>query len=213
MNFEIEVATYIRLAGVTDFIRPEISENEKQHLRCVRLERNKGHTFALASNKKIGAVYYLGKTEGADGAIHMTVDAALLKQCATEKPFNSKIHIVGVPEIGVCSGKTTLGYSHPGNIGTFPQNSPLDTWREWARHDPIAASSGAMHWYLPDVQALNSASPSGHVLFPEFIDANKPVLLRDENDPNWCGFFMVNVLNEQGQPYQVEPAELPKWWK
>lgn len=213
MNFAIPVETYIRLAGVTDHFNQEIGAHEQQHLRCVRMERNKSHTFAIASNKKIGAVYYFGKTEGVDGAMHLVIDEKLRKQCETEKPFNSSINIIGIPAIGIATGKTTFGYEHPGNIATFPAETPLADWRVWARHEQIAASSGAMHWYLPDMQALNAASPSGHVIFPEFIDTNKPVLLRDEMDANWCGFFMSNILNEKFEVIQAEPAELPKWWK
>ncbi|AHJ10738.1 hypothetical protein P106B_55 [Rhizobium phage vB_RglS_P106B] len=211
MNFEIPVETYIRLCGVSNYIRDDIPEDERQLLRCVRLEHKKGHSYALASNRKIAAIYYLGTTTEIDGSAHLSVDNNLLKQCETEKAFNSKLHIIALPELGVISLKTTMGFQVP-QAGFFSLTTPLQSWQTWAPDEPVKASKGAMAWHMTDMQALNAASPSGRIAFPDLIDANKPVVLRDQHFPDWCGLFMGNLVNDKGQAYTVEAAELPKWW-
>lgn len=212
MNFEIPVETYIRLARATDFIRDEhISDEERALLRCVRLENANGHSYAIASNRKIGAIYYLGKCNE-NGVVHLNIDATLLQQCEKEKMFNSKLHIVAVPELNMIGLKTTLGFSMASNVGFFTEATPLQRWREWIPTEPVTASKKAMHWVMHDIEALNASSPSGRINFPEFIDANMPVILRDDKFENWMGIFMPNCVDSKGKVYTVEPAKLPTWW-
>lgn len=213
MNFEIPVETFIRLAGVVKR-RPDSTESDEhwQALQCVRLENAGGLRFALASNRKVAAIYMLGATQEPDGFVHVTIDKQLLKQCETEKAFNSSLFVTFIPELAIVSLKTTLGYNYPGNGGVFVKNQPLDKWRNWANTETVAASSGAMSWNVEDMIALNSASPSGHIAFPEFIDAEKPVALRDLKVAEWVGLFMANRITDAGKTYTVEPAELPEWW-
>ena len=212
MNFEIPVETYIRLAQVSNFIRKEfVSDEERALLKCVRLENSNGKAYAIASNRKIGAIYYLGAATE-NGAVHINVDDALLQQCEKEKMFNSKIHVVAIPDLGMVSIKTTLGFSMAGNIGFFSSATPLQRWREWVPPEPVKKTKGAMHWVTHDIEALNAASPSGRINFPEFVDATQPVILRDDKFENWLGVFMPNCIDEKGKVYAVEPATLPTWW-
>ena len=37
---------------------------------------------------------------------------------------------------------------------------------------------------------LAAASPSGHIVWPKIIDTRQPIVLNDENDENWIGFYM-----------------------
>lgn len=210
MNFEIPVETYIRLCGITNYIREEIATEERGLLRCVRLEYKNGHSYAIASNRKIGAIYYFGATNEPDAAAHLNVDENLLKQCAMEKTFNSKLHVIALPELNIVTLKTTMGYQSA-NAGFFSLNTPLQNWQTWVPDLPVTATKGAMHWNLEDMVALNASSPSGRIAFPEFIDANKPVVLRDTKYPDWVGLFMANLINDKEQVYTTEPAELPKW--
>lgn len=210
MNFEISVETFVRLAGVTKRIPDKVDENEAILLKCVRLERKDGELFALASNRRIAAIYYLGKSDGLDGAAHVVTDPAFVNQCETEKPFNSIIAVTVIPELQMASLKTTLGYNYPGNGAIFPVKTPLSDWRTWLP-PIITETKGAMAWNLDDMQSLNSASPSGEIAFPEFIDVGKPVVLRDIKTDNWVGLFMANRSDENGRMYAIEPAKLPTW--
>jgi hypothetical protein len=211
MNFEIPVETYIRLSGVTNYIRESISDEERALIRCVRLEHKDGKTLAIASNRKVAAIYHIGATTEPDGATHLNIDDKLLAQCHTEKPFNSKLFIVALPELGIVSLKTTLGYQSA-TAGFFAPETPLAKWKTWVADEQPTKSNGAMGWHMEDMLALNSASPSGYLNFPEWIDATKPVVLRDPEFPEFVAMFMGNRINDKGAAYTVEPATLPAWW-
>lgn len=211
MNFEIPVEMFVRLAGVTMRMPVGLSEEETAPLKCVRLDRINGHVYAIGTNRKVAAIYYLGKDDGINGAVHVVVDPALIKQCEAEKPFNSVLSVTVIPALQMASLKTTFGYNYPGNGAFFPAKTPLDKWRTWAP-DEIKASNGAMAWELEDMEALNRASPSGQIAFPALIDASMPVVLRDLKFDNWVGLFMPNRVDDAGRSYMVEAATLPEWW-
>jgi hypothetical protein len=115
--------------------------------------------------------------------------------------------------LNIISLKTTLGFSMASNVGFFSEATPLQKWRTWVETQPITKTKGAMAWTTWDMEALNAAAPSGKIAFPEFIDANKPVILRDLDFDNWLGVFMPNRLDKNDRAYTVEPATLPSWWK
>lgn len=213
MNFEISCEIYVRLAGITRRMPDNVDDNERLLLRCVRLERKDGHNYAIASNRKIAAIYHLGESSEADGVAHLIVNVDLVRQCEMEKPFNSVLSVTVIPELQMASAKTMLGYNYPGNAAIFPAVTPLTDWRSWAPDKPVTATVGAMSWKMEHMEALNSASPSGEIAFPEFIDANKPVVLRDIKSPDWVGLFMPNRVDDAGNVYTVDPAELPKWFR
>jgi len=212
MNFNIQCEIFARLAGVSNRMPDNVTDEERGLLRCIRLERRAGHDYAIASNRKIAAIYHLGTSQEPDNVVHIIVDAALVKQCNDEKPFNSSLAINVIPELQMASAKSTLGYNYPGNAAMFPAKTPLDGWRSWVPDKPATASVGAMAWNVEDMVALNSASPSGSIAFPQFIDANKPVVVRDIHSPDWVGLFMPNRIDDAGKAYTVDPATLPDWW-
>lgn len=214
MNFTIPVETYLRLAGVPKIFSQSVSEEEREILRCVRLEHRNGSMFAIGTNRRVAAIYYLGKASEpmANGSVHVTLDPALIAQCEVEKPFNSKMHVVTIPEMQMVSLKTDMGYNYPGMAGKFPPKTALDDWNKWVV-EPASKSSGAMSWSVEDMTALNSASPSGHIVFPTHIDANKPIVVRDIKNDNWVGLFMGNRRDDDGNAYTAAPATIPEWLK
>ena len=58
-----------------------------------------------------------------------------------------------------------------------------------------------------DIETLWRVSPTGELVFPEVIDANKPVIVRDVNDDNWIGVFIPSIEGKR----IVKPATLPEW--
>lgn len=212
MNFTISVETYLRLAALPSrFTSKSVTEDEKKILRCVRLENKNGNAFAISTNRRIAAVYFLGATDQPDGAVHVTIDKRLIDQCETEKSFNSQLFVTTIPMLNAVSLKTTLGYVFPETGGFFTEETPMKLWRTWVPKQEPAASSGAMKWTLSDMFAINASSPSGEIVFPEFIDANQPVIIRDFKVDNWIAMFMANMM-EDGKVILAEPAVLPAWW-
>ena len=217
MNFEISAEIFMRLAKLASIIPQrvmEIPSEDAESIKCVRLEYRGGNYYAIATNRRVAAVYYLGTTTEADAVTHITIDPALIAQCAQEKQFNSTLQIVSIPELQIVSLKTLFGWNYPGNAGVFPPpQGRLNEWMIWVPKTEAKASVGAMCWSAENVKTLVEASPSGRVSFPEFIDAMQPVMMRDIIDPNWLGVFMSNVVDEETeQAKTIEPAQLPAWW-
>jgi len=217
MNFEISAETFVRLACVPRLIPKRvldaIPDEDLKAIKCVRLEYRNGHYYAISTNKKTATIYYLGTTTNANAVVHVVVDDKLVKQCETEKPFNSVLSIISIPELQMTSIKTTLGYAFPGNAAIYPKRTPMDDWPNWVPKQPATASVGAMQWALDTLIALNKSSPSGKMIFPEFINAMEPVMIRDSEDANWLGVFMVNVIDERDMVKMVDGATLPDWWQ
>lgn len=211
MNFSLPVEIYIRLSKTVQIMPENVTEYEKTVLKCIRIENKNGHAYAIACNRKIAAIYYLGTTANADGIAHIIIDPALLKQCNAEKPFASKLEINVIEALQIVTIKTTMGYTQPGNSGLFPKDTPLDDWRNWVPDEMPTVPNGAMFINSEMIASLNEASPSGKIVFPLIIDVDQPIVLRDVGEPNWLGLFMANRANEKGEAYQENPATLPSW--
>lgn len=166
------------------------------------------HGQIVASDRKFIVVENLSPFTG---VYHITVDAALLAQCETETQFSSVLDVIPNPALGFTMAKTTMGYT-TGNIGVFPGKSEFDRWREVIAPcaEPAAMAVGGMLWEAAAIARLAAASPSGHVIFEELIDTqNRPTIMRDINDHEWCGFFWPTVSDGRYH----SPATLPGWLK
>jgi hypothetical protein len=166
--------------------------------------------LAVASNSKFVVCERL-LVDVVPGVIHIRNDAALMAQCAQEAPWNSNLTITVLPEFGLASAKTTLGYLHTANPVIFDaERSKFDGWRQVFDRvrEPAPEASGAMYWNTDTIVMLSRASPSGAVVFEERIDANRGALLRDSIDPNWCAIL---ASYPEGEDALVTPATLPAW--
>lgn len=209
MKFTIPCETFTRLAAIPSFFPLDVDEEHRADLRCVRVENVKGHRIAIAANKKIAAIEYLGVTTEADGVAHIVIDPLLIEQCKTEAKFNGFLEVLLIPEIATATARTMLGYSYKGNACIYPQDSVMNGWRGWGPPMPVKKSKGALFLNLGYIELLNKSSPSGKIIFPEFIDVDMPAVLRDRENANWVGLFFP-------APPQIEPAAtpaiLPQWW-
>lgn len=206
MNFSIKCETFIRAASICSFFQACVRADVKDKINTVRLENRNGQCFVIATNEKIAMVEILGQTDQADGYTHVKLDEKLLQQCHTESVFNSVLNVVTVEELAIGTVSTTLGYSHPGDAFYWFDETPLDGWRNWFPEEVLVESKGAMHWDVHQVELLMKSSPSGHVIFPEFIDTSQPVILRDVKSENWAGLFIPSDENAISKK-----ATRPEW--
>ena len=198
-DFVIPCDTFVRLSNVLHNFHDAANE----WFRTIRIDNG----VAMATNRSIMAIENIG---GLPGVIHVMADPALIQQCRTEAAFSSTLTITVNEVLKFAVAKTTLGYVHPGNCALWSDApNELDRWRSIAQRtaEPVPASRGGMYWKADAIAQLASASPSGGLVFEEFIDATgRPTVIRDVNEPNWCGIF---------NPYQVleeyQPATLPGW--
>lgn len=210
MDVSISCEIFARLTNVI----ANFDANEtRQYLKSVYVEHHLGNAFAVATNGKIAAIEFLGKREFEQASVNIVADPVLIQQCRTEAAFNSVLSVNFNEVLQFGSAKTTLGYCYPGNAVIAPRNPEFSQWRNWAPDKPVKASKGAMFWNTEQIAALGASSPSGRLLFPEFIDATKPIVVRDIIDENWFGLFMPNRMVENETITYMEGAKLPEWFK
>jgi hypothetical protein len=213
MNFTLPCDTYVRLSRVAqNYI--ERDPPTPDYMKAMYLEIKSGEAFAVCTNIKLAAIEYLGKTNEPDGKMHLTLDPILLKQAQSEIPFNSSLQIVYNEMLAFANVKTTFGYNYPGNaLIPAPATNEFDHWRSWAPDKPATKAKGVLSMIPADVMNLGLSSPSGRIVFQEFIDNTKPCVIRDRFDPKWMGLFMPCVVDENNKIIDIEPAKLPDWFK
>lgn len=210
MQFQIKCETFIRLASICNFFESHTPHDIKEKCNTVRLEITNGKVFAIATNVKIAVIEYLGQTVEKDGTAHVILDPQILERCKAETWFDGIVNVNTIPEIAIANISTSGGWVYPGNGCYWFDETPLNNWREWVSDKPAKASKGIMWWNLYYVESLLRSSKSGKVIFPQFIDTEEPVLLRDRENPNWVGLFLADPT-----PYEdkvIQPAMLPEWW-
>lgn len=199
-DFVIPCDTFVRLSNVLyDF-----HDLANDWFRTVRIDNGQ----AVATNRKVMAIENIG---GTGGVVHVIPDAALIDQCRKEAQFSSRLTITVNPALQYAVAKTTLGYIHPSNCVLWSSQHTTDDYDKWrtvvmsAKTD-AKPGKGGMMWHADDIARLASASPSGRVVFARTIDAIKPTLIRDINDPEWLGVF-----NPFDQDLSYEAATMPGW--
>lgn len=211
MLFHIKCATFVRLASICDFFESHTPQEIKDKCNTLRLEISNGKVFAIATNVKIAAVELVGNSSEKDGVAHVIIDKAIIDQCRAESWFDATLSIQTIPEIAIATATTSSGWTHQGNACHWFDETPLDKWREWAPDKTAGKSTGVMWWNLFYVETLLKSSLSGKVVFPEFINAKEPIVLRDRDNPNWVGLFLADPT-----PYEqrvTEAAVVPDWWE
>jgi hypothetical protein len=198
-NFVAECSTLSRLSVVCSYFGPTVEKHTRPLIETIRLENYNGHSFAVVTNQKIAAVEYLGATSCPDGVAHLKID-----KIPTVSDIADRVTIMVIPEISLSS--MTFGHININDVVHWYDQTPLDEWRKWFI-DPGDVNKGVMVWDLHQVDILFRSSPSGEIVFPQFIDSSKPVLLMDPKNSSWRGTF----IPEEKTP--VKPCILPDWLK
>lgn len=205
--FTLKCETFVRLANVCSSFSPKLDEEARKKLNVIRLENTNGDLVAVASNHVIACVEKVGKATDVDSFCEVRLDAALLTQLKQEALYGSFLTVNILPELANSTCQTTMGWLYP-NCCAWHDDSPLKKWRNWGVENAVQ-SSGSMYWDVDEVEILLRSSPTGKVIFPEFINVDQPVTLRDRYSPDWVGLFMPRP--DVGEIVR-QKAELPEWW-
>lgn len=146
-----------------------------------------------------------------EGVGHIIVSPEFLAQCVTEAQFNGDALIVINEALSYAVAKTTFGWQSD-NLFFAGVGTDFDKWRAIVK-DAAAdreKSSGGMFWNAREVAALAETSPSGRIVFAEFIDTAHPTLVRDVTDYDWLGVFMPR---DKPGGSTVRAAEITSWMK
>lgn len=76
------------------------------------------------------------------------------------------------------------------------------------RADTVTENHGFLFMDTNNLQQLAASSPSGHIIWPKIIDTRQPIVLNDEDDPRWNGYF--NARNEN-YSNDIKPAMVAGW--
>lgn len=203
MDFRIKCRSFIRLINLTKNLPDE------DVLKCLRLEYQTGKCFAIVTNQTVAAVEYLGKVEQTDGVVHIMNNPEVLAYCKEGMIYDSDLDVTSVPEI--CVGTLSATHLPPftKECILFPDSTPMDNWRSWFPEKNAEKQEGFMQWTVDDIASLAATCPSGFVRFPEVINTNEPVIIRDNMDENWCGVFIPQLSTSE--PSSTFPARLPTW--
>lgn len=187
MQIEISGSVLKRLSNVGQ----NVPQNESRTwLKSVFVQRRGGHAWAGSTDSRFAAVEYLGVSPGDDGF--------LVLQCAewNEGP----VAILDMPELNWCS---VAVIRDPEAIAT------LQNWRNWFPTEAPTQPGKPMYLDVDGMASLVASSPSGRVVFPKIIDAEKPVFISDVAEPNWRGVFFAQGANG----VFINGATLPEWIK
>lgn len=207
MDISISCELFVRLAGISNAL---LKGEKRTHLRSIYLESVDGNAFAVASNSIVGAIECLGVNCDVDCEMLISVTDTLVEQCKAEIPFDGQISFHFNPVLKFISAKTSLGYVHTENAGLFIDDHELKKWREWIPEELPKKTNGGMFSTLDNLALLASVAPTGSVIFPKFIDIEKPVIVRDVHDENWLGVFMPLGRDKKRA---LEPLTIPEWAK
>jgi hypothetical protein len=210
-TYKIWGETLLRLANVVSFFESNVTEDLKSKIKTIRLENKAGRTVAIATNQKIGAVEYIGPTEAPDGVCYLNLSENLLNAAKKVAEQNQSLTITVIPEIAMATAQAGINGEFVADVCLWFDSSPLDKWRTWIV-PPAQCSKGIMCWDLFHLELLMKASPTGHVVFPEFIDVSTPILLRDKfKDQEWLGIFIPSDKLTPDMERVIKERYLPTW--
>lgn len=211
-TYRIGAETFLRLANVLSFFEPTLGEETRKLINTIRLENKDGRSVAVVTNNKIAVIEALGKTDFADGVCHVALIPQLMEAAKRAADRGLPITFTLIPEIAMSTAQ--IGPNEfIGDVAYWFDETPLNDWRSWVVPSP-AASSGIMAWDLFHVETLIRSSPSAKILFPEFVDAHKPVLLRDRYKDYWVGIFIPSFGELPPDTVRIIKENLlPDWVK
>lgn len=196
-----------RLVSVCNFVSSHLSQDVKNKITTVLLENKNGMSYAVSTDSLIASVEFLGKTDKPDGSCYLILSDKLKEQLNKEYLTDNIITVTAFPQMAISMLQSTSGFNLSDCLHWW-DDSELRNWRKWFL-EPARESAGVMYWDVFKVESLLKASPSGKVIFPSFIDASKPLMVRDYHNDNWMGVFMPQSAKES----EFEPTELPDWFK
>lgn len=210
MEFEILCETYCRLVKLPLYYKTD--DPAFNEMKTIRIEFTETSILAIAAHNKFMAIEKIGENlKKQSGKLHLIVSPELLAQCEVEKNFGGKINVAFSSMLNFTTAKTTMGFNLPYSFSYLAETPLFDKWRNWMPDKPVTKTNGPMYLNGEKIGFFHQLAPSGSIVFPEFIDNTKPIIVRDHVDENWIGVFMPNVIDDNGKLVNLHPAIKPDW--
>ena len=175
-------------------------------LSTIRLEIKNNRQYIIGYNKYIACVQYLGECADSDEVLYLDFNEKTLENLRFELNIGSDYIIETNPELALATVTTSLGSKYEKFVYWLDEDE-TDDWFSWFSESD--ENVGFMYWDLYQIQIMFECSPSGEIIFPEHINANKPVIVADVNNNEWFGVFIPR--SDSDKP--LKPATLPEWIK
>lgn len=208
VDFAIPCATFRRLAGVA-LQHGEQDRDNRDWLRCVRMEIHKSHMIAVASYglvlvaEKIKTDEFM--TEGE--TVCITVEPEMLA-FVERGALNDDVLII-TPAPGWTVARLASGAIYTKDA-EHPGADKWPAWRDLIPADLPNKTSHALAFSGAEIARMSAAAPSGAFVCQKHVNVDRPILVNDVLDPHWIGLFLGrNESNDQ--PY--EPARIPDWMR
>lgn len=189
-KFIISATTLQRLIKIIEPTTP-------QEFKTFKIDNN----CLIACNKYVACVE---RIEGDNGVCYINITPQFIKDVDFEANIGGTFTFETLPELAIGTITATSGQNCD-NVIVWPDESPLDNWREWFAVSE--ESSGFMYCDLAQIKALWETSPTGEIVFPEVINAIEPVIVQDVNSVDWVGVFIPAISGKK----VLKPATLPEW--
>jgi hypothetical protein len=209
-TYTVPCNTLFRLSQICKFFQPHVSEEKKSLINTIRLENKAGYLYAIATNSEVAAIERIGPTDQPDDSCHLKIDPDFTENMRTQAQYGVSAVVTTIPMGAFSMLQTPVGLTIADCCYWFGSETPMHEWRTWADLKPPSKSSGSIYLDLHHIEILFSASPSGKIVFQEFIDVEKPITIRDRFVDNWVGLFIPCPDFHEGS---VAKAKLPDWWK
>lgn len=173
-------------------------------LPMLKIEISEQRTYLIGSNGAIACVQYLGNTDQSEDSCYINVTDSFKEVINNEAKIGGSLTFETIPDLAMGSIVDTIGQVYTDFI-SWPDESILDNWYNWFKLS--TEKNGFLYCDLSDIETLWQASPTGELVFPEVINSDEPVIVRDVNNDNWVGTFIPAVDGKR----VLKPATLPEW--
>lgn len=200
MKVSVRAETLQRFTTLYKSLEP----NAKDEIKCLRLELSTGKIVLVGSNQYVACAELVGESTQADEVCYIKLDNESIKAINNEVEIGGFFNIETIPELAI-STVTNSENRQCNNFIIWSKNHMYDQWRKW--FSTSDESKGFMYCTLYQVQTLFETSPTGEVVFPEHLNNDEPVIIRDVNSDKWVGTFIPTYDGRK----VLKPAKLPEW--
>jgi hypothetical protein len=173
-------------------------------LPFLKIEISQQRIYLIGTNDTVGCVQYIGDTKETEDSCYINIVDSFKEVVDNEAKIEGSLTFETLPELAMGSIIDTLGRVYTDFI-SWPDESTLDNWYNW--FELSTEQKGFLYCDLLDIQTLWQVSPTGELVFPEVINSDKPIIVRDVNNDNWVGVFIPNIEGKR----VIKPATLPEW--
>lgn len=204
VDFIVPCSTYRRIARAA--LQHDEADSRK-FLQCVRLEIHTEHILMIAACGPILVVERIksdGENADAGAVVHVTVEPEFLE--FVERGVSTDDVLIVSPVPSWTAARLASGAMYFKNA-EWPGADQYPNWREIIPADLPNKTTTALAFNGDEIKRMSETAPSGEFVCPKFIDTNRPVIVRDIADSEWCGVFLSQDHN--GRPF--DPAKIPDW--